>query len=258
MPYIIRNFIDHKFLLRELVLKGIKLKYRRSYLGILWSLLEPILMTIVLTIIFGTLFGNPDPTYPLYILCGRLLFTFFSNATNTSLRTIRNNAPMIKKVYVPKYLYVLSSMLSNYIIFLISLIVLVGFALVLKVYPTVHIFMIWLPLILLFLLSFGVGMILATIGVFFRDMEYLWSVAMTIIMYASAIFYYPERILNSSFAWILQYNPLYHIIALFRSCVYGEIWNGFSVIYSIVFTLGSVIIGCIYFLKRQDEFILHI
>lgn len=258
MRYIIGNFIKHKFLLRELILKGIKLKYRKSYLGILWSLLEPIFMTIVLTIIFGTLLGNPDKAYPLYILCGRLLFVFFSNATNTSLRAIRSNASMIKKVYVPKYLYVLSSMLSNYIIFLISLIVLVGFAIILQVYPTIHILMLWLPLLLLFFFSFGIGMILATVGVFFRDMEYLWGIFMTIIMYASAIFYYPEKILSSGYAWVLKYNPLYHIITLFRNCVYGEMMNSFSLIYSSLFTFVAVVFGCVIFLKKQDEFILHI
>lgn len=258
MPYIIRNFIKHKFLFRELVLKGIKLKYRKSYLGILWSLAEPILMTIVLTIIFGTLFGNSDPTYPVYILCGRLLYAFFNNATNMSLRAIRSNAAMIKKIYVPKYLYVLSSMVSNYIIFLISLVVLVGAAIILKVYPTPYILLIWIPLGLLFLLSFGVGMVLATVGVFFRDMEYIWTIVMTIVMYASAIFYYPERLLNSRYNWILDYNPLYHIIAIFRDCIYGQPMDLFSLIYSSVFTFATVLLGCVFFLKKQDKFILHI
>lgn len=258
MLYSMKNLIEHKFLLRELVLKGIKLKYRRSYLGIFWSLIEPILMTAVMTIIFGTLFGNPDPTYPLYILCGRLLFTYFSNATNTSLRAIRTNAAMIKKVYVPKYLYVLSSILSTYIIFLISLVVLFGFAIILKLYPTKYLLLIWFPLLLLFFLAFGVGMILATIGVFFRDMEYIWGIAMTVVMYASAIFYYPERLMNSPYFWILKYNPLFHIIMMFRSCIYGAAIEGFSIIYSTLFTICILLFGCTLFLKKQDKFILHI
>ena len=165
MLYSIKNFIAHKFLLRELVIKGIKLKYRRSYLGILWSLLEPVLMTAVLTVIFGTLFNNNNPLFPLHILSGRLLYSFFSSATNMSLRAIRSNASMIKKVYVPKYLYVLSSIIYNYLIFLVSLVVLFGLAIILKVYPTWNLLLAWLPLVLLFLLAFGVGMILATIGV---------------------------------------------------------------------------------------------
>lgn len=248
----------YKFLLRELVIKGIKLKYRRSYLGMIWSLLEPLLMTIVLTVIFGTLFNNNDPTYPLYILCGRLLYTYFSQATNVSLRSIRANASMIKKVEVPKVLYVLSVLIYNFIIFLISLIVLFGVAIVVKVYPTLNILMIWLPLVLLFFLALGIGLLLATIGVFFKDMEYLWSIIMTIIMYASAVFYYPERMLGSDIGWILQFNPLYQIIDMFRCCIFGEPLSTFGVCYAIVFTLLSVVIGCGIFNKKQDEFILHI
>ena len=100
------------------------MKYRRSYLGIVWSLLEPLLTMIVLTIVFGTLFGNKDRTFPVYILTGRLLYSYFSNSTSRALKSVRANAGMIKKVYVPKYIYPLSSVLYNYVIFLISLIVL--------------------------------------------------------------------------------------------------------------------------------------
>ena len=118
MEYL-KTFWSRRYLLAELVKKGIKLKYRRSYLGILWSLLEPILTTIVLTIVFGTLFNNSNKTFPVYILSGRLLYSFFSSGTKACAKSIRSNAGMIKKVYVPKYLYPMSSVLFNYIIFLI-------------------------------------------------------------------------------------------------------------------------------------------
>ena len=124
MKKYVDNFRQYQFLLGELVKKGIKLKYRRSYLGIVWSMLEPLLTMIVLTIVFGTLYGNTDKTFPVYILTGRLLYSFFSQSTKAALKSIRQNSAMIKKVYVPKYLYPLSSVLFNYVIFLISLIVL--------------------------------------------------------------------------------------------------------------------------------------
>ena len=110
--------MNYRFLLSELVKKGIRLKYRRSYLGVLWSLLEPLLTMIVLTIVFGTLLQKSgDPTFPIYILCGRLLYNFYSSATKVALNSIQSNASMIKKVYVPKYLYTLSGILYNFIIF---------------------------------------------------------------------------------------------------------------------------------------------
>lgn len=258
MKTYIENFKKYRFLLYELVKKGVKLKYRRSYLGILWTLLEPLLTMIVLSIVFGTLFGNKDPKFPVYILTGRLMYSFFSSATSGAMKAIRTNAGMIKKVYVPKYIYPLSSVLFNYIIFAISLIVLVAVAIVLKVYPSVYMLQAVVPLFLLLVTAFGVGMILSTMAVFFRDLEYLWSVGLMIVMYASAIFYYPEKILTSGFGWILKFNPLYLLIHNFRQAVFGLPMNMRYLAASIAFAIVSVIVGLAFFYKKQDEFILHI
>ncbi len=254
----IENFIKYRFLLVELIKKGIKLKYRRSYLGIIWTLIEPLLTMMVLTFVFSTLFGNTDKSYPVYILTGRLLYSFFSTSTKAALKSIRSNSGMIKKVYVPKYLYPLSSILFNFVIFLLSLIVLVGVALVLGVWPTVYILQAIVPLINILLLSFGAGMILATLGVFFRDLEYLWGVALMLVMYASAIFYYPEKLLNSGKGWILKFNPLYCIIDNFRSAVFGEFMDMKMLLYSFAFSIVSIAIGLYFFYKKQDDFILYI
>ena len=238
MKAYIENFKKYRFLLWELVKKGVKLKYRRSYLGILWTLLEPLMTMIVLSVVFGTLFGNKDPHFPVYILCGRLMYSFFSSATNGAMKAIRTNSGMIKKVYVPKYIYPLS--------------------IVLKVYPTVYLLQAIIPLILLLITAFGVGMILSTMAVFFRDLEYLWSVGLMIIMYASAIFYKPDRLLKSGFGWILKCNPLYLLIHNFRQAVFGMPMNMKFLAASVLFAIVSVIVGLVFFYKKQDEFILHI
>ena len=175
---------------------------------------------------------------------------FFSSATNGAMKAIRTNSGMIKKVYVPKYIYPLSSVLFNYIIFAISLIVLVVVSIVLKVYPTVYLLQAIIPLILLLITAFGVGMI--------RDLEYLWSVGLMIIMYASAIFYKPDRLLKSGFGWILKCNPLYLLIHNFRQAVFGMPMNMKFLAASVVFAIVSVIVGLVFFYKKQDEFILHI
>ncbi len=254
----VKNFWHYRYLLYELVTKGIKLKYRRSYLGILWSLLEPIMETAVLTVVFGTLFGNNDVRFPLYILSGRLIYTYFSQGTKTSLRSIRSNAGMIKKIYVPKYLYPLSSVLYTFVIFVISLIVLVILGLIVGAYPNLRWFGLLLPLSVLLLMTYGVGMILSTVGVFFRDMEYLWDVLLMIVMYCSAIFYYPERLLTSGFSWILTLNPLYGVIVNVRNIVLSEPFNWNLMIYAGAFAVVSLIVGTIVFMKNQDKFILHI
>ncbi len=254
----LKTFWNRRYLLWELVKKGIKLKYRRSYLGIIWSLLEPILTTIVLTIVFGTLLGRGGRDFPMYILCGRLMYSYFSTSTKAAARSIRSNASMIKKVYVPKYLYPMASVLFNFIIFLISLIVLVP----LDIYGHIGVSLSWLlifiPLILLLLMTFGVGMILSTITVFFRDMEYLWDVILMIIMYTAAIFYYPEKLLASGYSWILKYNPLYCVVDLFRSCVLNKPLSMYNLMYALGFSVVSVLIGTVVFYKKQDEFILNI
>lgn len=255
----IKNFLDYKYLLYELVKKNIKLKYRRSYLGILWTLIEPLLTMIVLTLVFGKLFGRDDRTFPIYVLCGRLLFSFFSSSTKTGLKAISGNASMIKKVYVPKYIYVIASIISNFITFLISLIVLVGVGIVLKVHPTIYILEAVLPIIILLIMSLGAGLILATLDVFFKDVEYIWSVATMLISYASAIFYPTTRVIGTGNAWIFDINPIYMCIANFRNAVlYGKPMDVTYFVRSSIIAVCLLVVGAVMFYKNQDKFILHI
>lgn len=255
---IVSNFNKYRYLLGELVKKDIKLKYRNSVLGLLWTLLEPLLTMIVLTIVFTNLFDKKIPNFPVYILCGRLLYSYFSNGTKLALKSIRRNSPMIRKVYVPKYIYPLASTLSGYITFLISLIVLVAVAAVQNVKPTWHIVEAIFPMITLLILTVGAGFILATLDVFFRDTEYLWSVILMLIMYASAIFYDPTNILASKNAWILKYNPLYGIIQNFRNAILGQPMNTKFFLYSSAFSVIVLVVGVFMFYKKQDKFVLYI
>jgi ABC-2 type transport system permease protein len=254
----VNNFAKYRFLLGELVKKGITLKYRRSYLGILWTLVEPLLTMVVLTLVFGTLFGNKDRTFPVYILSGRLMYSFFSNSTKVAMKSIRTHSSMIKKVYVPKYMYPLASILSDYITFLISLIVLVLVGVVLKVQPTLHLLQAVVPLLILPLMCYGLGLILATLSVFFRDLEYIWSVALMLVMYTSAIFYEPERIIKAGYGWLLEINPLYSVVINFRNAIFGQALDQRALLLSIAYSIGFMIIGMFMFYKKQDEFILHV
>ncbi len=254
----LKVFWKRRGLLWELVKKGVKLKYRRSYLGILWSFLEPLLTTIVLTVVFGTLLGRGDEKFPLYVLCGKLLYSFYSVSTKSAAKSIRANASMITKVYVPKYLYPLSSILYNYVITSISLLVLIPLCIYCKQPPSLHMLYALVPFALLFVLTYGSGMILATISVFFRDMEYIWDVFMMLLMYCSAIMYTPDRIMKSGFSWILKYNPLYCIIMNFRYAMMGEPLDMGYILMALAYGIGLSLIGTYIFYKKQDEFILAI
>jgi ABC-2 type transport system permease protein len=213
---------------------------------------------IVLTIVFGTLMGEHDRSFPVYILSGRLLYGFFSQSTTAALKSIRANSSIIKKVYVPKMLYPLSSILFNFIIFMISLIVLALVSVVLGVYPTFYLIQVVASLIVLLLLSLGCGLILSTIGVFFRDMEYLWTVALMLIMYTCAIFYRANRLLTSKWGFVLKANPLFCVIQTFRSAIFGEMMNMKYLLYALGFSIISIIIGVVAFKKNEDKFILEI
>ncbi len=250
--------MKYRFLFTELVKKDIKLKYRRSYLGILWTLLEPLLTMMVLTVVFGGFYGKSDRTFPVYILTGRLLYSFFSNATKAATKSIRSNASMIKKVYVPKYIYPVATISSNYLIFLISLVVLIPVALVLGVYPTRHLIFAVVPLVILLVMTMGIGLILSTLAVFFRDMEYLWGVILMLIMYSSAIFYEPARVMKNGYGWIFDINPLYACIVNFRNAVFGAAPDLRALAFSMIVAVVSLGLGLLVFYKNQDRFILHV
>lgn len=259
MRKVIGNFMKYRFLLVELVKKDVKLKYRNSYLGLLWTLLEPLLTMLVLTLVFSGLLGRGDRLYPIYILTGRLLYSYFSTSTKSALKSIRSNSGMIKKVYVPKYMYPVSSVLSGYIIFVLSLIVLVAAEFVMKVKPTIYLLQAIVPLTLLFVVTLGVSLILSTMAVFFRDLEYLWSVGLMLLMYASAIFYHVEDLNKPHIQQLLKLNPLYALILNFRNSVlYGRPLDGEAVAVAAIFGFVSVAVGGYMFYKNQDKFILHI
>jgi len=258
MSVYIQNFVKFKPFLKELVSRDVKVKYRRSILGVLWTLLNPLLMMTVLSIVFSNLFKFDIENFPLYLLCGQVIFNFFNDATTNAMSAIIGSASLIKKVYVPKYLYPLSTVIYNYIIFLISLVVLAIVGVILGVKPTIYLLQAPVALIIILILSYGSGMFLATIGVFFRDIEYLWSVALMLIMYTCAIFYYPSKLLKSGWAWILKFNPLYCTIQIFRSAIFGEPMYAPYVIYAAAFSVVITIIGLVCFKKKQDNFILYI
>ncbi len=255
---VIKTFGKYRNLLVELVKKDIKLKYRNSYLGVVWTMLEPLLTMVVLTLVFSKLLGRGTKDFPVYILTGRLLYSFFANGTKAALKSVRSNASMIKKVYVPKYMYPFASVLSGFVVFLISLIVLAAVALARGVYPTLQLFWMIVPLLQLLLMTLGVGMILATMAVFFRDVEYLWGVALMLIMYASAIFYQVESVVSESNSWIFKLNPLYAVIVNFRNAVFGQAMDFQAMGYATLFGVVSILLGVYAFYKKQDKFILYL
>lgn len=269
------NFMKYRYLLKELVVKNVKLQYRNSVLGMFWTFLQPLLTMIVLSVVFNNLFGKDSSAvvnYPVYLLSGRLLHDFYTQSTKRSMRAIRSNASIIKKVYVPKYIYPLSQVLSTFVTFLISLIVLavvIFFFNIIKVHPITiswQVIFVFIPIIVLFFLSLGVGMILCTLDVFFKDVENFYDVFTLLLFYLTPIVYTVDKLGFKEGSWqamVLKLNPMYGIVEMFRAAVLhsSEFFSYFDVnmlLYTIGFAVVMLIIGFTAFYKNQDKFILHI
>ncbi|KJS77130.1 MAG: ABC transporter [Desulfotomaculum sp. BICA1-6] len=257
MTYL-KNFKKYHYLLTILVKKDIKKKYKDSVLGILWSLLNPMLNMIIITIVFSTLFNRHIDNFPVYVLSGMMTFEFFSSGTNSSMNSIITSANLIKKVYIPKYIFTLSKTISSFIFFLVSLIVLAIIMLFTKANVNLNLLYAPIYLLLLFIFTCGISLILSTIIVFFRDIEHLYGVFVRALMYASAIFY-PAEIIPPKYQFILTLNPIYHFIEGFRFAVYyGLPLNYKNLLICFVIASISMIVGILVFEKNQDKFILHI
>ncbi|MBP3329635.1 MAG: ABC transporter permease [Clostridia bacterium] len=262
------DFVKYRYLLSEIVRRNIKVQYRDSVLGIFWTLLQPLLTTVVLALVFGGFFGKKADgisNYVIYLLCGRLLYDFFSQSTKRAMKSIRLSAGVIKKVYVPKYMYPLGNVISCFVTFLISLIILAGFLIGYgftdKAVPiTPYILLSVVPIAVLFILCVGVGMILSTAAVFFKDAEYLYDVFCMLLFYATPIVYVVDSMnMNKYVQMGIMANPLYSIVGMFRDCVLnGRMFNMNHLLYSLAFSVVCVIIGALMFKKKQDKFILHI
>lgn len=273
-----KNAYKYRYLMQEIVRKNVKLQYRDSVLGMFWTFLQPLLTTIVLVFIFGTVFGKSNDgvvCYPVYLLIGRLLYEFFTQSTKRAMRSIRNSASVLKKVYVPKYIYPVSNVLSNFVTFAISLLVLVvvmGYFLIknqmmdVPKYPDLHLsltaFTCFIPVIILCVLSLGVGLILSVLNVFFKDIEYIYDVICTMLFYATPIMYRLKSLgieEGAIVGRILKLNPLYSIIEMFRcSVLYCRPFDMNHLIYASVFSVVTLLLGVLIFYKNQDKFILHI
>ncbi len=258
MSSYIRNFVKFQPLLSELVARDIKIKYRRSVLGVLWTLLNPLCMMIILSIVFSSIFKFDVENFPLYVLSGQVIFNFFNDSTTSSMSAIISSASLIKKVYVPKYLFVLSRVMSSFINLMASFTALLLVMVATRAELHWTVFLSVIPLAMVVLFSFGVGMFLAAITVRFRDVIHLYSVFTTGLLYlAPAI--YPMAALPDMVKTIVMINPLTNYLLMFRDVMFNNtLPSVFSVLLGIVEAALALALGLYVFYKNQDEFILNL
>lgn len=248
----------YKFLIKQLVSRDFKTKYKRSVLGVFWSFLNPLLTMLVQYFVFSTIFRADIQYYTAYLLIGIVCFSFFSETCGMTLSSILGNANLITKVYMPKYIYPVTRVMSSVINLGISLIPLMFVSLVTGVHITKAAILAFFFLVCLVIFSMGLGLLLATSMVFFRDTQFLWGVASMIWMYATPIFY-PESILPDKYRFVLEINPIYYFLKNIRICILDGISpEPRSYVQCFLVAMAMLLVGAWTFRKNQDKFVLYL
>ena len=249
----------YRHLLQQLVEKDIKLKYRRSFLGYLWSILNPLMIMIIMVAVFSSMFRFDIQNYPVYLIIGQTIFNFVSESTNQAMWSITGNAALLKKTYVPKYIFTLSKVTSSCVNTLFSLGAMVIVFWVCKV--ELNWYMLFIPVIMVqvYIFCIGLGMFLSQATVFFRDIQYIYAAFLTAWMYLTPIFYPITQLPFELMRAIKHFNPLYSYITQFRTIVLdGMMPDPRLIVYGFAVSFGMLVIGTFCFLKNQDRFILYI
>lgn len=251
-------YTKYGFLLHQLVSRDFKTKYKRSALGMAWSFLNPLMTMAVQYIVFSTLFKSDIPNYPVYLLSGIVLFNFFNEAVSMGMTSITSNAPLIKKVYMPKYIYPVSRVCSSLINFVLAIIPL--FLVMLVTGTSFKPSLLLLVFDILCLLGFvtGMGLLLSTAMTFFQDTQFLWTVLSMIWMYLTPIFY-PESIIPAQFLTAYHMNPMYQYVTFARICIIdGVSPEPMAYLWCIVSSIVVLMLGILAFKKHQDKFVLYL
>lgn len=252
--------VYHKygFLLAQLVGRDFKTKYRRSVLGVLWSLLNPLMVMLVQYMVFSTLFRWNVPNFAVYLLSGIVMFNYMSDATSQAMTSITSNASLINKVYVPKYIYPFSRVLSCGVNFLFSLVALYIVIIFTGMKITVYHFAILYGIGCMFVFTCGVSLLLASMMVFFRDTQFLYTVVLTVWNYLTPIFY-PESILPPNVLYFIKFNPMYHFLRFVRVIILnGGLPDSREWLFCAIFAIVPLIIGAYVFKRTQNKFILNL
>lgn len=248
----------YRFLFEELVKRDFKKKYKRTVLGMVWSLLAPLLNVLVLLFVFGNMFNRHQEHFIIYIFCGTLIMSFYTETTQGCMRALMANASIFTKINVPKYLFMLSKTFQAFINFMLTTVVFVIFCIFDKIHFGSHMLSLIYPVFWLLIFNLGVGMILAALFVFFRDVEYLYGIFLTLLNYVSAIFY-PVTIIPENLRFIFYLNPVYVFIFYFR-CVVIDGFIPSPIIHALIagYSVVFLAIGCIIYKKCNHEFLYYV
>lgn len=243
------------FVVRELVSRELKRKYSRSKLGVLWSVLNPLLSMAVLSMIFSAIFKHSIENYPIYYLTGYIIWNLFTTATNTAMTALVDNQTLLLQVKLPKVIFPIARVYTAFINFLYSLIAYVVMLIVFQVNPDLHMVIFPAVVALLLIFTMGLSYILTIAYAFFGDIKHLYSVLLTLWMYLSALFY-PVDVLPEFVKKIIMENPIYNYVAAARECMmYGHFPTLDQWIRMLIWAAAVYGVGWLCFKTKQDKII---
>ena len=248
----------YQFLFEELVKRDFKKKYKRTVLGMIWSVLSPLFTLLVMRLVFTQFFGRNTPHYTTYLFCGNLIFSCFSESSSQGMQSLMGNAGIFTKVNIPKYLFLFSKNIKTFINFILTLGVFFIFCILDKITFTWKFIFLLYPIVCLVLFNIGVGLVLSAWFVFFRDIQYLWSIFLQLLMYMSAIFYTIDNYSPMAQNLFLL-NPIYLFARYFRKIVIEAtiptIWFHLLMIGDVVIVLT---LGCWIYKKYNTRFLYYV
>ena len=254
----LKKFGERRFLFSELVKRDFKKKYKRTYLGMLWSLLSPLLSLLIMSLVFTGFFGRTQPHYTIYIFCGNIVFSYFTDSTGGGMGSLLGNAELFSKINLPKYLFLFSRNVSSLINFGLTFLVFLIFCIIDGINFSFVFFSLFIPIFSLVIFNLGMGLILSALFVFFRDMQYLWGVFTTLLMYMSAIFYTVDNF-SPKIQSFFHINPVYVYIRYFRIVVIDGRFPSLEMnVLALCYAFFTFAIGALVYKRYNHKFIYYI
>jgi ABC-type polysaccharide/polyol phosphate export permease len=252
------EIIKYRELLRNLVIRDIKVRYKRSVIGFVWVMLNPLLTMLILYMVFSELFKVSTENYITYLISGIILWNFFSQGTSTSIVSFTSNSNLIKKIYLPRAIFPLSVVISAMIHFLFSLVPLLIIFIITGTSLSSHFYILPAGVIFVVIFSFGISLIVSTLTVFFHDTKYIYEVLLMAWMWMTPIFY-PESIVPQKFSVIFHLNPFYYFLNVFRAALYMNVPSlPEDLFYSFLFSVMALIAGWFFYNRYKDRVVYYL
>jgi ABC-2 type transport system permease protein len=251
----LRAILKYRYLIVQLVRRDILTRYRRSSLGVAWTMLNPLGTMLILTIVFSQALGSDREGYAAYVLSGLIAWNFFAQSTNAATLHLVWGGSLLKKIYIPRTSFALSATGTGLINLLLSIIPLLIVMLIIRVPINWTVILIPIPILFLTMFALGIGLLISTMAMYYADIAEMYQILLTAWMYLSPVIWPPEILPEYLRFWITRLNPMYYLIELFRApIIYGQVPDIKLVLISAGIASFTLFAGWMYFTSKSDEF----